>query len=113
MEWPNRRSSNVAAQDAIAQDQPCCYTKECAGSQGASIGSRRDEPKSYQRRPFRQTAPVKCGGTGLPPPCGRKATGAPGSTVPTPVDSRPKGPPKTHQTAPVTCGDTGLPPPCH
>jgi len=110
---PNRRSSNVATQDAIAEDQPRCYTKKCAGSQGASIKIRRDKSESYPRRPFRQTAPVKCGGTGLPPPCGRKATRDPGSTVPNSAGSRPRGPPKTHQTAPVTCGDTGLPPPCH
>ncbi|OAV93543.1 hypothetical protein PTTG_27311 [Puccinia triticina 1-1 BBBD Race 1] len=106
---PSRMSSEVEARDTIYDAQLRCFTKKCADSEANGYQSVRDEPETPKRRPLRQSAPVKCGDTGLPPPCGPQAK----------KGSRPnkspwsKGRPKPHQTAPVTCSDTGLPPPCH
>ncbi|KAA1065484.1 hypothetical protein PGT21_016962 [Puccinia graminis f. sp. tritici] len=107
---PSEASYEVGTRDKTAEGPVRCLTNRC--SETEANGFRRDEPEPIKRRPLRQSAPIKCGGTGLPPPCGPQPKRSEPLTVP--VKSNPsKGPPKTHQTAPVTCGDTKLPPPCH
>lgn len=80
---------------------PLGVTENSRGSKKV-VADKKSDTVTKRTIPTRQTAPVKCGDTGLPPPCGdAKSTNKTQPTIP-----------KTHQTAPVTCGDTGLPPPC-
>ncbi|KAH9815622.1 secreted protein [Melampsora americana] len=68
------------------------------------VAANKSEPITKPTHPkTHQTAPVTCGDTGLPPPCGDTTS----------IDTKNQSTlPNTHQTAPVKCGDTGLPPPC-
>jgi hypothetical protein len=78
---PNRVSSDLRARKAISEYQPRCNSKRCAEGEHNWFEASIDEPHYSIRPPFRQSAPVKCTDTGLPPPCVPKLKKARGLEV--------------------------------
>ncbi|PLW09407.1 hypothetical protein PCANC_25283 [Puccinia coronata f. sp. avenae] len=81
MDRPNRVSSDLRARKAISEYQPRCNSKRCAEGEHNWFEASIDEPHYSIRPPFRQSAPVKCTDTGLPPPCVPKLKKARGLEV--------------------------------